>query len=205
MKRTLIVILITLLISFSYGFTILNPTGKFEVSAGYGLASIYLNMNSYELQAIYNANEVFYIGARYLNFASYTYISISETTGYDISFNDVSLLFGMQFGNFNERFQFVLNLLAGFAFADRKYGVTDSIQPPRLLNILNTDNLTFFSPSFEFGLNCYLTQNLILNTTMSVKLVNVKDMNWDHRPWLIQLGAEDGFLIYLPIRLTWRF
>jgi len=206
MKKVLILTLFFIINSFSYGFTIQNPTGKFEAAIGYGLSSIYLGMNSIELQALYNANEVFYIGARYLNFASYSYVSVSETTGYNICFNDISLIGGMQFGNFNERFQFVLNLLAGFAFANRQYGDVDSKTPIVILkNTLNEDNLTFFSPSFEFGLSCYLTQNLIINSTLLVKLVRIKDMNWSHTSWLIQLGKEDAFLFYLPVRLVWRF
>ncbi len=206
MKKVLMLILLIIISFYSYGFNIQNPTGKFETGIGYGLSSIYLGMNSFELQAIYNANEVFYIGARYLNFASYSYVSVSETTGFNISFNDISLIGGMQFGNFNERFQFVLNLLAGFAFADRQYGDIETKTPVIILkNTLNTDNLTFFSPSFEFGLTCYLTQNLIINSTLSVKLVRIKDMNWEHASWLIQLGNEDAFLLYLPVRLIWRF
>ncbi len=205
MKKLVLFIFIFFSFALLFGFTIQNPTGKFETGIGYGLTSIYLGMNSIELQAIYNANEVFYIGARYLNFSSYSYVSVSETTGYSTSFNDISLLFGMQFGNFNERFQFILNLLAGFAFAETQYGDIDNKDPVILKNILNTENLTFFSPSFEFGLACYLTQNLIINTTLSVKLVRIKDMNWEHKSWLIQLGAEDAFLLYIPVRLIWRF
>jgi hypothetical protein len=206
MKKILIIIFFISIITFSYAFTIQNPTGKFEIGIGYGLSSIYLFMNSFELQSVYNANEVFYIGARYLNFNSYTYVSVSKTTGYSTSFNDISLLLGMEFGNFNERFQFILNLLAGFAFAERQYGDIDNTVSIALLkNTLTKENLTFFSPSFEFGLSCYLTQNLIINSTLSVKLVKIKDMNWQHSPWLIQLGAEDAFLMYLPVRLIWRF
>jgi hypothetical protein len=205
MKKTLIVALFLSIMTFSYGFTIQNPTGKFEIAVGYNLSSIYLGMNSIEMQAIYNANEVFYVGTRYMNFNSFGYVSVSRTTGYAMSFNDISLVLGMEFGNFNERFQFVLNLLPGFAFADRKYGNLDTSDPIVLKDTLNNDNFVFFSPSFEFGFNCYLTQNLILNSTLSVKLVKVKDMNWEHRPWLIQLGNEDAFLIYLPVRITWRF
>ncbi|MCX8093045.1 MAG: hypothetical protein N3E50_02615 [Candidatus Goldbacteria bacterium] len=205
MKKLLMIIFFLSIIINSNCFTIQNSTGRFDVGIGYGLTSIYLNMNSFELHALYNTNEVFYIGARFLYFNSYSYESIIPTTGYNTSFNDISLLFGMQFGNFNERFQFVLNLLAGFAFAERQYGDISTFDPVILKNTLNNENLTFFSPSFEFGLNCYLTQNFIINSTLSVKLVRIKDMDWEHRPWLIQLGEEDAFLLYIPVRLAWRF
>lgn len=174
-------------------------------------------MNSIEFQAIYRTNEVFFIGARYLNFNSYSYFSdyeimlsesvfTSSATGYSTSFNDISLLFGMEFGNFNERFQLNLNLLTGFAFANRKYAFIDNTKPYIIINkIISTEDLTFFSPSFEFGLSCYLTQNFIINTTLSVKLVKVKNMNWYNEFWLIQLSEKDAFLLYTPVRLIIRF
>jgi hypothetical protein len=192
-----------------HAFQIKNAAGKFEIGAG--PAQSY--STGFRAQAIYNTNETFYIGVRFTGGSQFYYYSAvshsSNNTAYLVSVNDVSMVLGARFANINERFNMYLNLLPGFAFTERETGigldVNQGYGSAALSKVNGTESPVFFSPAFELGFTCHLTDNLMISTGWEIKQVKVKDMEWVHYPWLIKLGDQDAVAFYIPVVLSWRF
>jgi hypothetical protein len=208
MKKALILITVLLALSATlYSFTIKSASGRFEASLG----PVESLTTGFEMQAIYNTNETFYVGVRFMTGNQFFYYSAvsgpSQSVGYLNSYSDISMVLGAQFVQFNERFNMFFNLLPGFAFATRDRGVasTTTYGAVTMPKVLESETPTFFSPAFELGFSANLTDNLIISTGWVAKLVAVKDMEWKHYPWLIKLGEKDAFNFCVPVRLIWRF
>ncbi len=208
MKKVLILIMILLVSAATlHAFTIKSASGRFEAAMG-AVTSL---TTGFEMQAIYNTNETFYVGVRFMTGSQFFYYSAvsgpSQSMGYLTFYSDISMVLGAQFVQFNERFNMFFNLLPGFAFASRDKGTASSttygaITMPK---VIENETPVFFSPAFELGFTANLTDNLIISTGWLVKLVAVKDMEWNHYPWLIKLGDKDAFNFCVPVRLAWRF
>jgi hypothetical protein len=207
MRKLTLLAVFTLCITSLHAFSIKNPSGRFELGAGPSLSL----STGYEVQAVYNTNETFYAGVRFSGGNQYFYYSavsgVPANEGYLTTFSDISLVLGAQFVQFNERFNMFFDLLPGFAFAarDRGTGAAINYGPVIFTKTLGTETQTFFSPAFELGFSCNLTDNLMISTAWLVKLVSVEDMEWKQYPWLIKLGEKDAFTFSVPVRLMWRF
>ena len=195
------------MISYVHAFQIRNATGKFDLSAG----PVQGENTAFQIQAVYNTNETFYAGMRFMGGSQFGYYSAvshsTNDTAYLVSLNDVSMVLGAQFAAINERFNMYFNLLPGFAFTQRQTGkgLDTTYGSEALASVSGTESPVFFSPGFELGFTCHLTDNLMISAGWEVKQVKVGDMEWAQYPWLIKLGDQDAVAFYMPVVLSWGF
>ncbi len=209
MKRNLLIILPVLLCffaSFLSAHTIQNPANKIDISLGL----MQTRATGFQAQGLFNVNEGFYIGIRFdggAEFSHYSAVSRTLEAAHQTDYSAVSLLLGVQFGNFNERFNVFFNIMPGFAFAARKTGIGDNpgYVGPNVSSVYANEELSFFAPAAEIGFNCQLTQQLILSLGWQARLVSISDAYWDHNMWFIKLSETDGLSLTIPCRLSWRF
>lgn len=193
--------------SYLNAFQAGDATGKFEISAG----AVQGENTGFQFQALYNTNETFYAGMRFTGGSQFYYYSAvshsPEGRLYLVGLNDVSMVLGAAFANINERFNMYFDLLPGFAFTERQAGagLSAAYGQASLSSVSAVDNPVFFSPGFELGFTCHLTDNLIISTGWEAKQVKVSDMEWVHYPWLIKLGEQDAVAFYMPVDLSWGF
>jgi len=205
-RAVLLAVLSAAIIPCLHAHIMQNPTNKIDVSLGL----LQSRSTGFEAQAAFNVNEGFYIGLRFdggASFSHYSAVSRTLDAAHRTDYSAVSLLLGVQFANYNERFNVFLNLMPGFAFAERVSGTGDNpgYVGPNVTGIYEKEQLSFFAPAAEFGVNCQLTQNLILSVGWQARMVSVSDAYWDHNMWFIKLSENSAMALSIPCRLSWRF
>ena len=125
--------------------------------------------------------------------------------GYKDSFYDISINLGMEFANFNERFQIYLNILPGITFITRQYILAGDEYIIKARYIIEQKSYTYFLPAIEIGFVAYLTENILISTGWHIKYYKIDEMDWNkHSIWLIKLSKEDAIIELFPARLIIR-